>query len=150
MITDKANDNEPFVVIRSHSGRLILIEILSAGAGILLVAAVLGALGKLNWEWLTATAVATVIACAIGWILTRRSRRIVIGDTWVEGPLGGASGRTTVKVEVMNKERSGFRNGRLRIMSISGRGIEAKTAWYSPGDIEEIKRLLRDRFEVVP
>lgn len=143
----EAGNDQPFVVFKARSGRMMLHELWSAVVSILIVITILIVLQQFRWEWLIGVVVMTVIVVAISGTLKRRSRRIVIGDSWVEGPTGGSPGSTTVQFDVMDRERSGFKGGRLRILAISGRGIEATTMWYSPEDIEEIKRLLRDRFE---
>jgi hypothetical protein len=140
---NNVSHNQPFVVFKAKSGRMMLVELWSAAAGILVVSTILAVLQKLDLRWLIGTVVVTVVGVALIGIFMRRSSRIVIGDSWIEGPAAG--GRATVQFDTMDRERSGFGGGRLRIMSLSGRGIDARTAWYSSEDIEEIKRLLRDR-----
>jgi hypothetical protein len=141
---NNVSHNQPFAVFKVHSGRMMLVELWSAAAGILIVATILAVLQKASFEWLISTVVVTVVAVALIGIFKRRSRRIVIGDSWIEGP-AQAGGRATVQFDTMDRDRSGFGGGRLRIMSLGGRGIEARTVWYSREDVEEMKRLLRDR-----
>jgi len=77
--------------------------------------------------------------------LGRRSRRIIIGDTWIEGPARVGRGSVTVQFDMINWAASGICRGQLRIRSTGGDTIKTKTAWYTPEDFEEMTRLIRDR-----
>ena len=128
-----------------HLGRFILVELWSEALGIAIATVLLYAFRALSGTWFLAAAAFGLLGVVLGATFKRRSRRIVIGDTWMTGPTPGSTESITIQFGTMDRERSGVTGRRIQIQSISGREITAKTAWYSPMDLEEIKRLIRDR-----
>jgi hypothetical protein len=139
------HNDMPLVVFNARTARLIFAELWSAAVAIVVIGAVLGVFRDFSRAWLIGTVVASLIAIILSGTLFKRSLRIIIGDSWIEGPTGQYFGTATIQFDTMDRARSGIKRGRLRIVSISGRGIEAKAAWYAPEDLEELERLLRDR-----
>jgi hypothetical protein len=142
---NSAHDRDPFVVFKPRFGRFMFVESFSAALGILIMAAILGMFDILDKPWLIRTLVVTLVAVTLMGVMLRRSRRIVIGDSWMAGPPNQSFAPTTIQFDTVDRARSGVHGGKLRIVSISGRGIEARASWYSPEDIEEIERLLLAR-----
>ncbi len=50
-----------------------------------------------------------------------------------------------MQFDTVDRASSDYTGDRFRIESISGREIVVKVAWYSREDVEEMRRLLRDR-----
>ncbi len=99
-------------------------------------------------EYLTAVIMALIAGpLAIGFqaIYGRRKRRIVIGDNWIEGPARTGGKRATVRFDLIDWEASGICRGQMRIRSAGSETVQVRTAWFSPEDLEEIKRMIRDR-----
>ena len=94
-----------------------------------------------------------VLAALIAGLLTigfqaiygRRKRRIVIGDDWIEGPARTGGERATIRFDLVDWESSGICRGQMRIRSAGSETVQVRTAWFSPEDLEELKRIIRDR-----
>ena len=128
-----------------HLGRFIVTEVWSAALSVSFSGALLYTLGTMRQAWLVGAFAFCLSSVVFAATVMRRSRRIVIGDTWMTGPTPGSTKSITIQFGTMDRERSGVTRRRIQIQSISGREITAKTAWYSLMDREEIKRLIRDR-----
>ncbi len=138
-------NQEPFAVFLPDLRRFLVIElwsvVLTVGTGVMILYSFRG----LSYSWLLTAIALGLLGVLYHATFSRRSRRIVIGDTWISGPKHESSESTTMQFDMVDWARSGFRRGRLRFRSMSGQVINAKTFWYAPEDIEEIKRLVRDR-----
>jgi hypothetical protein len=142
---DTHQDTEPYTTFMPKLDRYILFEMWSLLLSITLIAAFLAVLQVLSWETVLPGLVIGFIGAAIGGAFSRRLRRIVIGDTWISGPTGNSSETATIQFGTVDPEATGVSRGRIHVKSLGGLEIAAKAAWYAPEDVEEIKRLLRDR-----
>jgi hypothetical protein len=138
-------DSQPFVVFTPDLRRFLFAELWSTAVVIGASAVLVYLLRDLSRTWLLTVSVVSLLAVLYQATFSRRSRRVQIGDTWIRGPTNAASHSTTLQFGTVDWSRSGIERGRLRLKSISGQQIMTKTAWYALEDIEEIKRLLRNR-----
>ena len=142
---DVGQDQQPFVVFTPDLRRFLFAELWSTALVIGASAVLLYALRDLSRTWLLTVGTFGLLVVLYQATLSRRSRRIQIGDTWISGPTNAASDSTTLQFDTVDWTRSGIERGRLQLRSISGQQIMTKIAWYALEDIEEIKRLLRNR-----
>jgi len=138
-------DDRPTVAFTPRLGRFLLTELWSVALGLGIVVAVVYVFPVPGTEPLAFVAATGIIGVLIRAMFLRRSRRIEIGDTWISGPTRGSSETTLIPFGTIDRARSGMRKGRLRIRSLGGEGISIRTVWYSPADVEDMRRLLRDR-----
>ena len=142
---DSDHANEPYATFMPQLGRYVLFEMWSVLLSIALIAAFLALLQVLSWEAVLPGLVIGFVGAVLGGAFSRRLRRIVIGDTWISGPTGNSSETATIQFGTLDPDTTAVSRGRMHVKSLGGLEIAAKTAWYSPEDVEEIKRLLRDR-----
>lgn len=144
MVDPAQSHDQPFVAFVPDLRRFLIAELWAVLVAIA-ASAIVMYLSRGTDYLPSLIAVASGVLIAIFTTFARRSRRITIGDTWISGPTHDAFGSAVISFDRVDWARSGFRRGWLRLKSTSGYGISAKTSWYAPEDIAEIKRLVRDR-----
>ncbi len=142
-----AYDDQPFLAFVPSFRRIFIAEFMGLAVAVGTFAVIMYFFKGLEYSLLTT--IATGVLGVLWVALSRRSRRVTIGDAWISGPTGKSSGSTTVFFDRVDWQRSGFRRGHFLLQTASGAGIAVKTSWYDPEDIAEIKRLVRDRCQTV-
>jgi hypothetical protein len=136
---------DPFAVFAPGLGRFLLVQLWAAIVGLAGTAVAIYFFATSNRSWFWFALAAVLVSVAVCTVFLKRFKSIVIGDTWMTGPTDGSLESTTILFDTLDPAATGIRKGRLTIQSISGREITTKTAWYAPEQLDEIKRLIRDR-----
>ena len=86
-----------------------------------------------------------VIATLLHAFIFRSLRNIVIGPTWIKGPCVKPIYGTTVTLGEVDWTRSGVKGRDFWIRPVGDEAIRFKTSWFTDEQVNEIRRLLRDR-----
>jgi hypothetical protein len=139
-VDEAGSDNLP-TRFTPDFGRFVVAELWSGAIVVVATVVVFYLLRGVTSTWLLAAAGVTVLGVFGQAAVARRNRlQIVIGDDWIGGP-----GSTSVRFDMVDWKRSGIDDRRIRIRPERGNGIDTKATWYTPEDIAEMKRLIRDR-----
>ena len=144
MGTSLARHEEPFAVFLPDVRRYLVVEFWSAALALASSLALLSVFQDSSYSWLLTAVAAGLLGVVYHAVFARRARQIAIGDVWIRGP-SGTSGPVTIRFDMVDWTHSGLRRGRLPFKSPSGHGISVRAQWFAPEDVQEIKRLVRDR-----